>query len=478
MRDEVIFYGAGGNAKKNYKKWIAEGKKPCCFVDKDPKKQHTMFEDTNFEILPLYEALNKYPQSKICVTHAPENCSSVFAFLTCEVGIPEEMIIILEGNVSQDYQTGITNELQRIYDALQDDLSRELFLARINFSTSRNIAYLYKTIISDDSMNWLKGKQTYANERYGLEGLWEVLRDNTPTQKDELYLLIYDEKWNEFEWVVDRFMCAIPIFNIKIKACIKFFEDDQRKEYKGLPCITKEEFENQVNEKTKILVGFPGWCLEMRKVVEKFEKYKKILYPIADGACPQYVEPEFLIPKEDEVYVDVGVYDFQNGVDFIKWANKGFKKIYAFEPDLKQYKGCINRIGAMEDGIKNKIELINKGLSSKNGYLEFPAEYRGSGVYDSNDTIKVEVVTFDSCRKDDEVVSFIKMDVEGAEMDVLQGMKETIRKDKPRIAVCIYHKYNDVVDVSSFLLNLVPDYKFYIRHYNSNETETVLFCIA
>ena len=73
-------------------------------------------------------------------------------------------------------------------------------------------------------------------------------------------------------------------------------------------------------------------------------------------------------------------------------------------------------------------------------------------------------------------VSFIKMDVEGAEMDVLKGMKYTIQRYKPKMAVCIYHKYQDIYDITAFLKALVPNYKFYFRHYNSNETECVLFC--
>ena len=68
------------------------------------------------------------------------------------------------------------------------------------------------------------------------------------------------------------------------------------------------------------------------------------------------------------------------------------------------------------------------------------------------------------------------MDVEGAEMGVLQGMRRTILRYKPKLAVCIYHKHEDIFEISSFLLDLVPEYKFYLRHYNSNEPETVLFC--
>jgi hypothetical protein len=70
------------------------------------------------------------------------------------------------------------------------------------------------------------------------------------------------------------------------------------------------------------------------------------------------------------------------------------------------------------------------------------------------------------------------MDVEGAEMNVLLGMRETILRYKPRLEICVYHKHEDLFEIASFLLDLVPEYKFYLRHYNSNETETVLFCMV
>lgn len=89
--------------------------------------------------------------------------------------------------------------------------------------------------------------------------------------------------------------------------------------------------------------------------------------------------------------------------------------------------------------------------------------------------ISVDVITLDAYLKG-KPVTLVKMDVEGAEMSVLRGMKETITRHKPRLAVCVYHKHQDILEITSYLLELVPEYKFYLRHYNSNETETVLFC--
>ncbi len=69
------------------------------------------------------------------------------------------------------------------------------------------------------------------------------------------------------------------------------------------------------------------------------------------------------------------------------------------------------------------------------------------------------------------------MDVEGSEMNALIGASKTIRRDHPRLAICIYHKEIDFIKLSSYILQLYPEYKLYIRHYTSYIWETVLYAI-
>ena len=74
-------------------------------------------------------------------------------------------------------------------------------------------------------------------------------------------------------------------------------------------------------------------------------------------------------------------------------------------------------------------------------------------------------------------VSFIKMDIEGAELKALEGAKETILKWYPRLAICIYHKYEDIYEIGDYILSLNPNYKLYIRHYSTCMWETVLYAV-
>jgi hypothetical protein len=73
---------------------------------------------------------------------------------------------------------------------------------------------------------------------------------------------------------------------------------------------------------------------------------------------------------------------------------------------------------------------------------------------------------------------FIKMDIEGSELEALKGAKNTIKNQKPRLAISVYHKPEDIFEIPLYLKELVPAYKFYLRHdCLVNLTETVLYAM-
>ena len=67
------------------------------------------------------------------------------------------------------------------------------------------------------------------------------------------------------------------------------------------------------------------------------------------------------------------------------------------------------------------------------------------------------------------------MDIEGAEMDTLIGAQKIIKRCKPKLAVCIYHRMNDIIKIPIFLKELVPEYNFKVRQHSKSMLETVLY---
>lgn len=76
------------------------------------------------------------------------------------------------------------------------------------------------------------------------------------------------------------------------------------------------------------------------------------------------------------------------------------------------------------------------------------------------------------------LVTFIKMDIEGSELKALMGAKETIRKYKPKLAICLYHKKEDILEIPLYVKELLPEYKLYIRHHCNKHGETVLYAMT
>ena len=185
----------------------------------------------------------------------------------------------------------------------------------------------------------------------------------------------------------------------------------------------------------------------------------------------QYFNPEVMPLKEGEVFVDCGAYNGDSAEAFIREQNKRgigeYKKIISFEPDPNSFQELQGK------HILNHI-CINKGTSDKREELKFSTIGTSSGINQKGE-YTIETTTID------EVVlgeaTLIKMDVEGAELSSLKGAEKCIKDNKPKLAICIYHKREDPWQIYEYIKSLVPGYRFYIRAHEKEAIELVLYAI-
>lgn len=180
---------------------------------------------------------------------------------------------------------------------------------------------------------------------------------------------------------------------------------------------------------------------------------------------PMYFDKIFT-PSSDGIFVDGGCFAGETINDFINW-NKNYRKVYSFEPDLEQFKKCKNRY--IDD---QKIKILNYAVWDKKETLHFFSNGAGSRIV-SDSLMNVEGVSVDEIVMDDKV-TFLKFDIEGSEMKGLAGAEKTIIKNKPDLAICVYHKCEDLFTIPNFVIKLCSDYKIYLRHYQLSKYETVL----
>lgn len=174
---------------------------------------------------------------------------------------------------------------------------------------------------------------------------------------------------------------------------------------------------------------------------------------------------------ENEVFVDGGAYNGLTVRNFVNWAGGEYKKIYVFEP-LAEMRGEIEK---NIQGIDNVV-YFDRGLWDCEEELHFVEDGTSSTINNGGGTV-IKTISLDSAISPEDKVTFIKLDIEGAELKALQGAADIIRRDRPRMAVCIYHKPADVIDLADYILSLVPDYRFYIRHYTSTIYETIIYAV-
>lgn len=75
-------------------------------------------------------------------------------------------------------------------------------------------------------------------------------------------------------------------------------------------------------------------------------------------------------------------------------------------------------------------------------------------------------------------VTYIKMDVEGAELPSLRGAQKVISTNLPRLAICIYHSDTDMIEIPEYVIENYPLYSIYIRQYSPGSASTILYAVA
>lgn len=190
-----------------------------------------------------------------------------------------------------------------------------------------------------------------------------------------------------------------------------------------------------------------------------------------------YFDKDLFKLGENEIFLDVGAYTGNAIVEFAKFTQGKYEGIIAFEPDRKTSEILIDT--AKRNQIKH-LEIHNCGAWNKHDFLHFEDGREGSsrihGLSDGDvpSANSIEVNTIDNVLHGRRV-TYISMDIEGAEHNAILGAEQTIKKWKPKMAVCVYHKREDMFDLLLLLKSFVPDYKFYLRHYTCDQTETVLY---
>lgn len=212
-----------------------------------------------------------------------------------------------------------------------------------------------------------------------------------------------------------------------------------------------------------------------------------------DGNCltTQYTKHQYFclppfqfLPRSGEVFIDCGAYCGEISQAFIENTAGSFKRIYMFEPGEVQYRAIEKRMKWLRDiwGIdEGKIIMEKAGVGKENGVLyiqEFGENLADLSISSSDEGAQeVRMLSLDTYFKENpDIITFLKADIEGSEQVMLDGAVAVIKRDKPKMAISLYHKIKDFYRIPLSIKKLVSDYQFSIRHHWNTFSETVLYC--
>ncbi len=174
---------------------------------------------------------------------------------------------------------------------------------------------------------------------------------------------------------------------------------------------------------------------------------------------------------DKEYYIDLGAYRGDTVQELLDYGG-GYSQIIALEPDPKTYKKLI----AYTNG-KPDITAYQKTIWRKNCILLFSNQGGRNSKIGYNGTA-VEAVTIDHLAKEMDNVTYIKMDVEGAEKKALCGAVKTLSEKKPKLNIAAYHTFEDLFDLALMVHSINPEYKLFLRHHPYIPLwDTNLYCI-
>ncbi|MBS1745660.1 MAG: FkbM family methyltransferase [Bacteroidetes bacterium] len=342
----------------------------------------------------------------------------------------------------------------------------------------------------------------YDEERFGQ--LSEKIESGLKRKIKELFLKNYISK-ADLQYYLHKFLLGIEKYSVQLNRIYDLLADDTSKEllidivsfrllgHKKVKLKTNS-IENEKVYKTIKSIEKNEDSIDPKFLHFKLYKYdlgffgKNIqLYFTARGILCDFFLEQYSYKSEiieisamnGDIVIDAGGCWGDTALYFAERVGES-GKVYSFEfiPDnLSIFKKNCD----LNPGLKPRIKTISKPLWNESGKKVFynnngPASIVTFNDFDDADG-ETETITIDDFISANNIqrIDFIKMDIEGSELYALAGAKETIRKYKPKLAISIYHSWDDFVNIPQWIIDLNLGYKIYLGQYTIHAEETVIF---
>jgi len=187
------------------------------------------------------------------------------------------------------------------------------------------------------------------------------------------------------------------------------------------------------------------------------KRFNQVVCESFDTNDWHYYQKEHTEVEDGEIILDIGTAE---GLFPLIVMNK-CKHIYMVEPS-KIFCTCLTKTFSQ---YKDKITVFNVAVGNEDAIISFDENSLDGKVANETDdnTYKININKIDSLFTNNEKITYLKADIEGFEQEMLKGAEQTIKRNKPKIAITTYHTQNDPKEIIDIIKSFVPEYNYYVK---------------
>ena len=235
-----------------------------------------------------------------------------------------------------------------------------------------------------------------------------------------------------------------------------------------------------LREAPDVLAAAELWAdEESRAEYEHLVRWHLLLDPPERAASPArdtYFPPGIVHLRTDERFVDCGAFDGDSLRAFLELTGGSFDRIDAMEPDPGNLQRLRSFIATLPITDQRKIHVHPVAVGAERRVLRFRQGVGPASTLTEDGEFDVTCVSLDAELRS-AAPTYIKIDVEGAEPDVIRGAGRLIAAHGPTMAIVLYHRMSDMWTIPLALRRLRKDYRLFLRRYAEDCWETVCHAV-
>ncbi|MFC1952556.1 FkbM family methyltransferase [Chloroflexota bacterium] len=189
----------------------------------------------------------------------------------------------------------------------------------------------------------------------------------------------------------------------------------------------------------------------------------------------QYFPDDIFASSSEEVFVDCGAFNGDTIRIFLERQSNTFSKIFALEPDPMNFNKLLRFISTLDDTLRAKVILLEAAAGEYKQKVNIEvtgttSSSIGAGKY-AIDCIPLDDLFYD------EIPTFIKMDIEGYELEALAGASKIINRHNPILAISVYHHPDHLWSIPLYINSLTDNYHLFLRSHGQEGWDLICYAI-